>query len=238
VLRRFAVAALAALSLAAGAAAITNGAPDNGAHPMVGALVYAGGPQCSGTLVAPRVFLTAGHCTAWLPSNRVDVTFSERLDAATWTLRSGTAYTDPLFGHDRGDLHDLAVVVLDKPLPGTTPASLPAAGALDAVGADQIFTNVGYGFSDRLTGGGNPTWVYDGLRRVSTSPFGSLTQTLLKLPGGVCFGDSGGPRFLGTSTTIVAVTSGGDMTCSGMNWSTRLDTPGSRSFLRAFVTLP
>jgi secreted trypsin-like serine protease len=60
----------------------------------------------------------------------------------------------------------------------------------------------------------------------------------LKLPGGVCFGDSGGPRFLGTSTTIVAVTSGGDMTCSGMNWSTRLDTPGSRSFLRAFVTLP
>jgi hypothetical protein len=238
VLRRSAVAALAALSFAAAAAAITNGAPDNGAHPAVGALVFAGAPQCSGTLIAPGVFLTAGHCTAGLPSNRVDVTFSERLDPATWTLRSGTAYTDPLFGHDRGDLHDLAVVVLDQPVSGTDPATLPAAGSLGAVDSSQAFTNVGYGFSDRRTGGGNPTWVYDGLRRVSTSPYGSLTRSLLKLPGGVCFGDSGGPRFLGSSTTVAAVTSGGDMTCSGMNWSTRLDTPGSRSFLSEFVAVP
>ncbi len=231
-------AAAAALLAAGGAAAITNGSPDGGGHPMVGALVYAGEPQCSGTLIAPRVFLTAGHCTAYLPSSRVDVTLSESLDPGTWTLRAGTAVTDPLFGHDRADLHDLAVVVLDEPAAGVAPASLPAAGSLDRLGKSDTFTNAGYGFSDRITGGGTPRWVYDGLRRVSTSPFGTTTKTLLKLPGGVCFGDSGGPRFLGSSTTIAAVTSGGDQACSGMSWSTRLDTAGARAFLSSYVPLP
>lgn len=237
-LRITAAAAIAALAAVAGAAGITNGSPDNGAHPMVGALVYAGQPQCSGTLIAPKLFLTAGHCTAYLPSTRVDVTLSESLDPATWQLRSGTAVTDPMFGHDKGDLHDLAVVVLDRAVKGVASASLPAAGSLESLTNADTFTNVGYGFSDRSTGGGPPTWAYDGLRRVSTSPFGSLTQSYLKLPGGVCFGDSGGPRFLGSSTTIAAVTSGGDATCSGMSYSTRLDTAGARAFLGSFVALP
>src|SRR5581483_2260375 len=60
-----AAAAAAALVLAAVAAGITNGTPDGGGHPYVGALLapqaYADGTwaECSGTLVAPKVFLTA-----------------------------------------------------------------------------------------------------------------------------------------------------------------------------------
>src|SRR5215211_5099295 len=67
-----------AILLAGGVAqAIINGEPDRGpnAHPYVGALVtvpdsgeFKGQrvPVCSGTLISPRVFLTAGHCTDYL----------------------------------------------------------------------------------------------------------------------------------------------------------------------------
>ena len=61
-----------AILLAGGVAqAIINGHPDRGpnAHPYVGAYVAkeAGKlrPVCSGTLISPKVFLTAG--TTWVP---------------------------------------------------------------------------------------------------------------------------------------------------------------------------
>ena len=63
-----AAAVLAALTVAAPAAAITNGAPDGNRHPNAGGLVsptqYSDGTwlYCSGTLVSPTVFLTAAHC--------------------------------------------------------------------------------------------------------------------------------------------------------------------------------
>ena len=60
------------LVLTVGAAqAITFGQPDGNLHPNVGALVADWDPDspgpdifCSGTLIAPTVFLTAAHCTA------------------------------------------------------------------------------------------------------------------------------------------------------------------------------
>ena len=60
---------LLAMLLAMGpAAAITNGQPDAGRHPYVGLMVAHdadGVPlwRCSGSLLSPTVFLTAGHCT-------------------------------------------------------------------------------------------------------------------------------------------------------------------------------
>lgn len=249
------VMALAALS-ASPAAAVTNGEPDGNGHPSVGALVVnlpqAGQvPVCSGTLIAPAVFLTAAHCTAWLPSlgiGQVSVTFDSTLDPARWTLTQGTYVTDPAFGHDRADLHDLAVVLLSQPVAGIAPASLPPAGLLDRTFARRRpdVTSVGYGFYARETGGGPPQWLYDGLRRVSTSPVAALTPTWLRLltsaqatgQGGVCFGDSGGPQFLGGSSTVVAVTSGGDAACAGSSASYRLDSASARAFLGRFVQVP
>jgi hypothetical protein len=61
-----------------------------------------------------------------------------------------------------------------------------------------------------------------------------------KSDGGTCFGDSGGPHFLGgagsnlpASTTIT-----GDAMCRATDKTYRLDTASARAFLDDFVVLP
>jgi Trypsin len=77
------VAVLAALmaTFTSGASAITNGQPDNGRHPYVGLMVALdkdGIPlwRCSGSLLSPTVFLTAGHCTE-APAAHIEIWFEE-----------------------------------------------------------------------------------------------------------------------------------------------------------------
>jgi hypothetical protein len=229
---------VAALAVAAPAAfAITGGSLDGSAHPAVGLLVADLGngpvPDCSGSLVSPTVFVTAAHCTGNLASARVWVSFDPQYVAGSSSLLSGTAHTDPQWGLVKNDSHDVAVVVLDSAVRSVTPYALPKAAALEAAGvASQTFTNVGYGYFDR-------SFTFDGYRRWSTSSFTNVKPTELRLadkPGGVCFGDSGGPRLLGN--VVVAVTSTGNSNCTGQSISYRLDTPTARAFLSAFVTAP
>ena len=95
-----AVAALATVAAtAATAQAITNGSPDGTAHPAVGALVadqaYSDGTwtYCSGSLIAPSVFLTAAHCGEG-GSDRVRGTFSSAYHDGDPT-DTGTFHADP-----------------------------------------------------------------------------------------------------------------------------------------------
>ncbi len=229
---------VAALAVAAPVAfAITGGSLDGAAHPAVGLLVADLGngpvPDCSGSLVSPTVFVTAAHCTGNLASARVWVSFDPQYVAGSSSLLSGTAHTDPQWGLVKNDSHDVAVVVLDSAVRGVTPYALPKAAALEAAGvASQTFTNVGYGYFDR-------SFTFDGYRRSSISSFTNVKPTELRLadkPGGVCFGDSGGPRLL--DNVVVAVTSTGNSNCTGQSISYRLDTPTARAFLSAFVMAP
>ena len=55
---------------------------------------------------------------------------------------------------------------------------------------------------------------------------------------GTCFGDSGGPHFLGDSTVVVSITVSGDAVCKATDVTYRLDTPVARDFLGDFVPLP
>jgi Trypsin len=78
-----AVAFLAAVmvTFATGSSAVTNGQPDNGRHPYVGLMVALdkdGVPlwRCSGSLLSPTVFLTAGHCTE-APAAHIEIWFEE-----------------------------------------------------------------------------------------------------------------------------------------------------------------
>jgi secreted trypsin-like serine protease len=246
----------ASLALAVPAQGITFGQVDTtNRFSNVGAAVFESEPGtkdilCSGTLIAPRVFLTAGHCTAYLESQGIDdiwVTFDPSFDAAS-PLIHGTYYTHPLFGSGgRSNTYDLAVVVLDAPATGITPASLPTAGQLDRMDLKrQRFTAVGYGtIRDDKTNGPHSLIPPDGWRRYADQGFRSLTNAWLNLSmnpstgsGGTCYGDSGGPHFLAGTNTVVSVTVTGDRFCRATDVTYRLDTPYARSFLDDFVTLP
>ena len=67
-------------------------------------------------------------------------------------------------------------------------------------------------------------------------------MNLARRDGGTCYGDSGGPNFLGAGageTNIVADTAmTGDSMCRATNVDYRMDTASARAFLGHYVTLP
>src|SRR5829696_4602776 len=219
---------LAALSVGSPALAITYGAADGEAHPNVGGLVadqaYSDGTwiYCSGTLIAPRVFLTAAHCAEG-GSDRVRVTFSSAYHDGDHTY-VGTFRGDPAYSQKQSDPHDIAVVVLDQAVMGITPARLPAAGSLSGLARGQSITSVGYGAYEVTNGPGGHSYLYDDVRMVATGTLNSINKTLLRISmnpstgnGGTCYGDSGGPNFLGDTNIIAAITITGDSVCRSTN---------------------
>ena len=244
---------LAALATAPVALAITYGQPDGNGHPEVGALLaqqaFSDGTweECSGTLVSPTVFLTAAHCDEGV--SRVAVTFDSVYHASTGTTYWGTWHADPNYNQSQSDPQDVAVVVFDKPIKGITPARLPAAHSLDTVNTTTQFTSVGYGGQAVTNGPGGKTISYQDVRYVATGTLNSLTPSWLRISqnpstgnGGTCYGDSGGPNFLGagaTETNIVAGTTiTGDAWCRSTNVDYRMDTDSARSFLANYVSVP
>jgi Trypsin len=258
-----ALAVFVVLSFPASAGAITYGQPDGTGHPNVGALVVLPGSAninvCSGTLIAPTVFLTAAHCTAFLEglglAGAVGVTFDPVASPGAPGL-PGVMHTNPDFkvptslNSARKDPADVAVLTLAEAPAGITAASLPPAGALDSLGRaglrQQAFTAVGYGLRERVkVGPGAPQFGPSGTRYVSSGSFRALTPSYLHLSqnpatgdGGTCSGDSGGPNFLDDSSIIAAITVTGDAACRATNVTLRLDKPLVRAFLDDFVSLP
>jgi V8-like Glu-specific endopeptidase len=237
-----------ALALVGSASAITGGGPDGSAHPAVGGLVaataYSDGTwiYCSGTLVSPTVFVTAAHCDEGTP--RVRVSFSSRYHDGD-VVHGGTFHADPRYDQKQSDPHDLAVVVLDKAVKGITPARLPSAGSLSSLPATQQFTSVGYGAYEVTNQPGGHQYLYDDVRGVATGTLNATNAAWLRISmnpstgnGGTCYGDSGGPNFLGTSDVLAATTITGDAVCRSTNVDYRLDTAGARSFLGQYVALP
>jgi len=263
-----AVGVLGVLATAAAVHAITFGENDGGRHPFVGSLVFEfqgdNFQGCSGTLVTSTVFVTAGHCLVGLEDFGVTprVTFDEVIDADAdglvdpgVTLHSGTGHVHPDLGFpnaggNASDPHDVAVFVLDAPVVMPAYGQLPTAGLLDSVNKQTTrFTTVGYGTvrDDKAKG---PASLGPGTRRkLATQAMQSLTDAWAQFSmnpstgsGGTCFGDSGGPHFLGAGAAetriVLTVTVTGDRYCRATDKTYRLDTPQARSFLGDFVPLP
>ncbi len=254
--------------------AITLGQVDlNGTYANVGAMIVQSRtsgriyPICSGTLIAPAIFLTAAHCTVYYtqdlaPYYDLFVSFSSPIGFGALTDLKATTLipvtqvvSNPGYNQAQSDPGDIAVLlVAAKDTKGIPLAVLPTAGLLDALNADGTlrasrYTTVGYGLQDRVVGGGVP--YYQDLnpipRLYTFGGFDALTPAFLRLSmnpatgdGGTCYGDSGGPNFMVVNgvLTLVATTITGDAVCRATNVDYRLDAPTARAFLAPYVTLP
>jgi secreted trypsin-like serine protease len=244
------------------AQAIVYGQLDGNLHPNVGAFVI---PRedgtfrkiCSGTLIDDDVFLTAAHCSVaavnqpGVDAGDVFVTFDSTF-SETSTLYPGTTYWDERYGTGgQSDAHDIAVIVLDNPL-AIEPADLPTEGLLDDLNAGhelrgEVFTAVGYGTVRETRKKGPQGILPNQDRRYALQSMLSLTKAWFTLSmneatgdGGTCFGDSGGPHFLGgqNSNLVVSLTVTGDAVCKATDKTYRVDTEPAREFLSQFVALP
>ena len=251
-------AALGTLLAAASAPAwaITYGVPDGNGHPEVAALLadqaYSDGTwaYCSGTLISSTVLVTAAHCGD-PGQTAARVSFSSHYQVGD-KVYTGRYVPDPRYTSAQSDPHDIAVVVFDKAIPNIRPAALPAAGLLDRFKADgtlasSTFASVGYGSLAPINGPGGKSYTYTDTRNQASGSFNSLNSAWLRLSqnpstgnGGTCYGDSGGPNFLGgaSSDLLVANTITGDTACRSTNVDYRLDTTAAREFLGQFVNLP
>lgn len=242
------------------ATAITNGELDNGGHPHVGILIFdnaEGNPawRCSGTMLSPTVMLTAGHCTFGASGGRVWFTDTEEeLFAQGYPFGGSGAvefaeiYDSPNYNDAAFFLNDLGVVILESPVYPGVYGELPAAGQLDALARrrgkqNQTFTAVGYGLQAI-----NPVFVESDRSRQVATPhliqinapgFTGDFSILLSnnhSTGGTCFGDSGGPNFIGDSNVIGGVTSFGiNGNCAGTGGVYRMDRQHDIDWVNSFL---
>lgn len=243
------------------AAAITWGKPDT-EHKNVGAMVvdwpgYGPYQVCTGTLVHPRVFLTAGHCTDGWEGTGVEtfwVNFDPyALNAATLLeVEQVITHPDYWWGPSSNPV-DVGVLILKKPVKKRIePATLPEEGLLDQLLADGLLSDGGHRAKFTLVGyGGTLDWPppdieYEDQRQYAESEFRALLPAWLRMSqnqatddGGTCYGDSGGPAFWveedGTEI-LVGITSWGDAQCVSSAFNYRVDIPETLDFIEEITS--
>jgi secreted trypsin-like serine protease len=238
---------------------ITNGTLDGDAHPAVVLVVMdvGGKPafRCSGTFIAPEVVLTAGHC-AGEPGEFSGMRIFTESDvqhghnnyplAGPNTIEAASWQAHPLFTERAFYLHDVGVIQLTKAfnLAADQYGKLPTVDQLDVLkpSSATVFTAVGYGLQ-RI----NPVFIEAEKIRMFAEPH--LIQINTRLTGGfslllsnnastggTCFGDSGGPNYLGSSNVIAGVTSfGRNGNCAGTGGVFRLDRQDVLDFVTPFL---
>lgn len=229
------------------AVAVTDGELDGDNHPYVGLMVaddVNGNPlwRCSGALISPTIFLTAGHCTQ-PPAARATIWFDADVESGIPGNGypfdgdvDGTTHLHPLYVPGAFFLFDLGVVELDEPVLMDEYGVLPELDQLDVMATrrglqDTTFTSVGYGLqqinpvfieSERVRMFATPRLI-----QINTPGFTGDFSIMLSnnhSTGGTCFGDSGGPNFINDTNVIGGVTSFGlNGNCAGTGGVYRVD---------------
>ncbi len=240
--------------------AISDGELDGEGHPHVGLMVAQdakGNPlwRCSGTLLSSTLFLTAGHCTE-SPAAHVEIWFDADVESGVPANGypfegdvGGRPYTHPQYDPRAFFLHDLGVVVLQRKFVRSQYGVLPKLNELDKLAnmrgqQDVNFTAVGYGlqqsFPEKAMFLANNQKIrmvaYPQLLQINTAFTGDFSILLSNnaATGGTCFGDSGGPNFIGNSNVVAGVTSFGiNGNCAGTGGVYRVDRADDLNFLRS-----
>ena len=170
---------LGMLATALPAGAITGNYVEDNEHPFVGLVTFYDekgeySHRCSGSLLTPTVFLTAGHCTDgattarvyfqqdagvnYDPEKEVDPVTGYPEYCAEGTLGETCATSDELYNYGFAEFagfpntRDVGLVILDQPIEMPEYGALAAPGSLDRLATrrgqqDVTFTISGYGLS-------------------------------------------------------------------------------------------
>jgi len=248
--------------------AITGGEVDQtNAYPNVGAVVGlppdGSGPtvMASGTLIHPRVLLTAGHVSLFMEQNPwtiplTGVSFGTyALTPATWH-EVEAAITHPNYNpiaYCSQFANDVGVIILKDAVTNVPLATLPYAGFLDDLKKAKLLRQPGQGgVPFKVVGYGSTlewpppvTAPGDGWRRFADSDYLNVLPgwlNLLQNPatgnGGTAPGDSGGPVFWTDPDTgqqvLVGITSWGGSSV-GNSFHQRIDTVESLTFIQDVI---
>jgi MYXO-CTERM domain-containing protein len=210
-------------------APIVNGAEDDGDPAVVlisGEDNHGQGFFCSGTLVAPRVILTARHCvrdeegdlSLFTPgSHKVSFHTGWPGDPSVFVDTTGF---DAMPGIQNDFGTDIALLYLAADAPANI-KPIPVSSYASALFQGQALRLVGYGIT-----------VHEGtdygVKRAGSTKVTVLeTEILHHLldPSGTCEGDSGGPQLvkLGNVEVVAAVTSYGNVGCQTDHGAVRTD---------------
>ena len=217
--------------------------------------------RCTGTLISPTILVTAGHCTFGVDNAIIYFDAGPIIPDPDFTLTTrscdgiegypcgggvtGTPYAHPAYDDNAFFLHDLGVVVLDNPIILAEYGTLPELGALDRLQHRAGFTSVGYGLQKSFPTAATRKNVairerlvaHPRLLQVNTGFVGDYAILLSNNAhtGGTCFGDSGGPNFIGDTNVIGGVTSFGlNPTCAGTGGVYRIDQADDLTWLATF----
>ena len=260
--KRMVVVLVALLAMTIGSSGVGNaivfGWPDGEEHPYVGLMVadVDGEPawRCSGTLIAPRVFLTAGHCVFEADAARVwfdtDLTDNPEYPYGGTTSIEGEPIPHPGFS---GALtipqtNDVGLVILEEPVEDLGFGEVAPVGLAEdlnmAPGSEVMVNIVGYGrqqvkpeyIAERVRYQATPMLV-----EVSGATSGGWSLHLSSNPGegggtgGTCFGDSGGPAFAEEGSNLVLGVGSFvfNSNCRGVGYYYRVDTAYAQEFINA-----
>jgi V8-like Glu-specific endopeptidase len=215
----------------------------DGSWPAVGAIWLGTESMCTGTLISPKIVVTAAHCVKGENPDKFtlgyDMYNGTDFEVAAAYYPGSFPSTDP-YVYDPGDWnnpgsHDVGVLILKTAVTGVTPMKLFSETFSTLNNKDIIF--VGYGRNDDASVSAEYGLKYQVTLKIQDIDVnGFWNYTTPEDTHNTCGGDSGGPGFVLDSKgayVIAGFVSSGDEYCNQDGYNMRAD--ANATWLNAMI---